>query len=404
MEFLFSSCKNSSACCWTRHPFPYSRADFLSCLRSYMRAATKIPLLRSWRPLRGVRFSRGRLVGLWIDVPTNVSVWAPYSEVRAWLDAVESWFAHRLRSAPAGLENGFVTGDLDLFDLRDAIATSLPLTVALSVLIAALVCLVTTLNLLLALFALLNVLGILAASVATIALLGWRLDMVEAVVITLAVGLAVDFCLHYGVAYRVHGAAQHRLTRAREALTSVGSPIAAAAATTALAGAGMLPTELLVYHQLALFLIVLMAWAWFFSTFVYVSFLAVIGPMGSCGRVFWSYTSCCSALTCTAAERVDMTVYSEVVASSITPPISGETPNDSAANDIIRPVLKSSFSSYGFAVSRQRPMTLEHCYGDSSKAKRNSASNVSDIWVKRATCKPRRATVALHSFDSLSNV
>ena len=35
--------------------------------------------------------------------------------------------------------------------------------------------------------------------------LGWELNILESVVITLAIGLSVDFTLHYGIMYKLSG-------------------------------------------------------------------------------------------------------------------------------------------------------------------------------------------------------
>jgi len=42
-------------------------------------------------------------------------------------------------------------------------------------------------------------------TVSVLILLGWELNILESVVITLAIGLSVDFTLHYGIMYKLSG-------------------------------------------------------------------------------------------------------------------------------------------------------------------------------------------------------
>ena len=64
------------------------------------------------------------------------------------------------------------------------------------------VTLITTLNLLVSLFAVLTVAGAILTTLAGLVILDWSLDVLESVVVTVAVGLAVDLTLHLAVAFR----------------------------------------------------------------------------------------------------------------------------------------------------------------------------------------------------------
>ena len=65
--------------------------------------------------------------------------------------------------------------------------------------------LVTTRSIRLSLLAILTVFLIILSTIATLVLLGWELNILESVIITLAIGLSVDFSLHYGIMYNLAG-------------------------------------------------------------------------------------------------------------------------------------------------------------------------------------------------------
>ena len=68
--------------------------------------------------------------------------------------------------------------------------------------VAVAVLLACTLDVLLSVAAVACVAGIIFVSVAALIVLGWRLNILESVAITLAIGLSVDFTLHYAVKFR----------------------------------------------------------------------------------------------------------------------------------------------------------------------------------------------------------
>ena len=68
--------------------------------------------------------------------------------------------------------------------------------------IAVIVVFVSTLNLGLTVLAVFNICGIIFVSMAILVFMGWKLNILESVAITLAIGLSVDFTLHYAMMYQ----------------------------------------------------------------------------------------------------------------------------------------------------------------------------------------------------------
>ncbi len=92
---------------------------------------------------------------------------------------------------------------LGFYDVQSSLSSDTLLSVAIAMSVAVFVLLAATLNVGLSVAAVLTVSGVIFASVAALVVLGgWRLNVLESVAITLAIGLSVDFTLHYAVVYR----------------------------------------------------------------------------------------------------------------------------------------------------------------------------------------------------------
>ena len=89
---------------------------------------------------------------------------------------------------------------------------------------------------------------IIGVTVASLVLLGWELGVLEALVITLTVGLSIDFTIHLAVAYKVSPHADRR-ARSRDAVSMVGAAVTMAALTTFLSGAAITLGRVMSYYQ-----------------------------------------------------------------------------------------------------------------------------------------------------------
>jgi len=114
-------------------------------------------------------------------------------------------------------------------------------------------------------------------TVSVLILLGWELNILESVVITLAIGLSVDFTLHYGIMYKLSGETD-RDKAVTFSIATMASPVSMAALTTLSAGVCLLPTRVLAYIQIGTFIAVLMSVSWVFSTFFFQSIMRSWGP------------------------------------------------------------------------------------------------------------------------------
>lgn len=253
---------------------PMCYQNTASCLTAFAEASS-IPT--------GMRFSldTARIVGLVISATVNFSLAnTTFSAVQEFTQHVETWFSTLLATAPNGLLGGFLASpELTAFEAYQDVLKFLPLSLGLSVALAALLVLLATLNLPLAVAALVSVVASLLLSCLLLILLGgWTLGIVEALILSLSAGLAVDPCIHLALAIiRSNGnedASWKR--RCQRALGTVGWAVTGAALSTALAGSAVLPSHLKCYQQMGLFLLILMTSALLLCGIAFVGSVACL--------------------------------------------------------------------------------------------------------------------------------
>ena len=205
---------------------------------------------------------------------SNFAVMDPYyKEVQDWMD-------QKLATVPKSLHNGWISasyGSFELYDLQRALASGTYASIGVSMAVAFIVMLITSLNVLITTYAVVTIFLTISVSAGVLVLLGWELNVVESVTLTMSVGLSIDFCIHYGMGYRLSTLGNRKL-RVQDSFERVGAAIFMAAATTFLAGVCIIPSIILFYIQLGTFLMLVMAVSWLFATFFFQSLCYVLGP------------------------------------------------------------------------------------------------------------------------------
>lgn len=207
-----------------------------------------------------------------------------YEKMHQFYKEVDSWISSELSSAPEGLSNGWFVSNLEFYDLQDSLSDGTLIAMGLSVAVAFSVMLLTTWNIIISLYAIVSIAGTIFVTVGSLVLLGWELNVLESVTISVAVGLSVDFAVHYGVAYRL-APDPDREGKVIFSLSRMGSAIAMAALTTFVAGAMMMPSTVLAYTQLGTFMMLIMCISWAFATFFFQCMCRCLGPQGTCGQI-----------------------------------------------------------------------------------------------------------------------
>ena len=208
-------------------------------------------------------------------------------------EEVMKFFNQKISTAPKGLKNGFVVSwDFQFYDLQNSLSNGTYYSIGLSVAVALLVMFATTLNPVITIYAMLTISMAIAVTVAVIVFLGWHLGILESIVINLAVGLSIDFTIHYGVAYCCSKEYASR-DKTRDSFMRVGGAVAMAAITTFAAGAAIMPSYILAYRKMGTFLMLVMTISWFYATFFFLSLCRVLAPRGKFCQLHIPWRLCC---------------------------------------------------------------------------------------------------------------
>ncbi|XP_029177089.1 protein dispatched-like [Nylanderia fulva] len=218
-----------------------------------------------------------KIKALIVEYDSTYAYTLSFAKMDKFFHQVESWMQDQLRSAPRGMRGGWFISRLEFYELQRTLYEGTIWTMGVSLALALIVLVMVTLNPLVSLYAIVTVGATIIVTVAILILFGWKLDVLESVAISTAIGLAVDFSLHYAVSYRTC-IFEKKIDRVRAALEKMGGPTLMAAITSGAAGALMLPSHVLAYIQIGIFLLLVMSISWIYATLFLCSMLAIIGP------------------------------------------------------------------------------------------------------------------------------
>eukprot|EP00090_Calanus_glacialis_P004843 TRINITY_DN13625_c0_g1_i1.p1 TRINITY_DN13625_c0_g1~~TRINITY_DN13625_c0_g1_i1.p1 ORF type:complete len:1432 (+),score=169.81 TRINITY_DN13625_c0_g1_i1:127-4296(+) len=330
-EWMYRPCyndlskENHRPCC-RESVFPFEENVFKECLLLAIDDLYETPSFL-WLPgVAGPKFdiNTKTVSAAIIEYESTQPFTFNYIKMHEFYSEVETWFQEMMKDAPIQLKNGFFVSYLEFYDLQKSLQEGTFVAIAVAMVISFLVLFLSTQNVMLSVFAITTVFSIIIVTVAVLVVLGWKLNILESVVITLAIGLSVDFTLHYGIMYKLSGETD-RDKSVTFSVATMASPVSMAAFTTFCAGICLLPTRVLAYIQIGTFIIVLMTTSWAFSTFFFQSMLRSWGPTNSVNfKLPLPQAICCSVEpdedeveTIQKAYTVSDTIISHVSSSNI---------------------------------------------------------------------------------------
>lgn len=271
--------------CCSQSTFPYRQDVFELCIKRAIMELDRSTIYHLDSKTPGPRFDINDTIrAIVLEFQSTYHFTLAYEKMHQFYKEVDLWIQEELREAPEGLSYGWFVSNLEFYDLQDSLSGGTLIAMALSVVVAFSVMLLTTWNIVISLYAIISIAGTIFVTVGSLVLLGWELNVLESVTISVAVGLSVDFAVHYGVAYRL-APEPDREGKVIFSLSRMGSAIAMAALTTFVAGAMMMPSTVLAYTQLGTFLMLIMCISWAFATFFFQCMCRCLGPQGTCGQI-----------------------------------------------------------------------------------------------------------------------
>uniref|UniRef100_A0A8C5KVJ3 Protein dispatched homolog 1 n=1 Tax=Jaculus jaculus TaxID=51337 RepID=A0A8C5KVJ3_JACJA len=283
--------------CCSHCSFPYKQEVFEVCIKRAIMELERSTGYHLDSKTPGPRFDINDTIrAVVLEFQSTYLFTLAYEKMHQFYEEVDTWISSELSSAPEGLSHGWFVSNLEFYDLQDSLSDGTLIAMGLSVAVAFSVMLLTTWNIIVSLYAIVSIAGTIFVTVGSLVLLGWELNVLESVTISVAVGLSVDFAVHYGVAYRL-AADPDREGKVVFSLSRMGSAIAMAALTTFVAGAMMMPSTVLAYTQLGTFMMLIMGVSWAFATFFFQCLCRCLGPQGSCGQIPLPRKLQCSAFS-----------------------------------------------------------------------------------------------------------
>ncbi|XP_059798033.1 protein dispatched homolog 1 isoform X4 [Balaenoptera ricei] len=283
--------------CCSHWSFPYKQEIFELCIKRAIMELERSTGYHLDSKTPGPRFDINDTIrAVVLEFQSTYLFTLAYEKMHQFYKEVDSWISNELSSAPEGLSHGWFVSNLEFYDLQDSLSDGTLIAMGLSVAVAFSVMLLTTWNVIISLYAIISIAGTIFVTVGSLVLLGWELNVLESVTISVAVGLSVDFAVHYGVAYRLAPDAD-REGKVIFSLSRMGSAIAMAALTTFVAGAMMMPSTVLAYTQLGTFMMLIMCISWAFATFFFQCMCRCLGPQGTCGQIPLPKKLQCSAFS-----------------------------------------------------------------------------------------------------------
>lgn len=283
--------KNVTPCCEVS-TFPVDEHVFRKCIVDEIAELYETPVDILGNSDAGPKFSKDQIPtikAIVVEYDSSYSYTMSYEKMHEFYTAVEQWMNNELKTAPASLKNGWFISELEFYDLQRELSTSTETAVVMSMVSALIVLFLSTLNLLTSLYAIITITSSIFVTMAVLVMLGWKLNILESTAVSIAIGLTVDFSLHYSVNYRLSPEEMgDRESSTRYALTYMSGPVFMAALTSGAAGAFMLPSIILPYIQIGIFLVLVMFVSWFYATFLLGSMLAIMGPNKNCAQLSYS--------------------------------------------------------------------------------------------------------------------
>uniref|UniRef100_A0A8C5X2A3 Dispatched RND transporter family member 2 n=1 Tax=Malurus cyaneus samueli TaxID=2593467 RepID=A0A8C5X2A3_9PASS len=270
--------------CCNQFSFPYRSEVFLHCIKMMLleegREGTEMYDL-------GLRFDgEGNLAALVLQFQTIYHYSFNYSKAKQFYDEISLWITEEMKTAPVGLQNGWFTSKLELYNLQHSLSTETMVVMGLSIAVSFVVLLLTTWNVLLSVFSVTAIAGTVLVTIGLLVLLEWQLNAVESLFISAAVGLSVDFTVNYCISYHLCPHSD-RLSRVAFSLKQMSCATAMAASALFSAGVIMLPATVLAYRKLGIFVMMINCISCGFASFFFQSLCCFFGPEKNCGQILW---------------------------------------------------------------------------------------------------------------------
>jgi hypothetical protein len=231
--YMSKNCTANNTICCKDSIFPYNSSVFSKCMLGLQCQRIKQLQFSSQSITDGAPLfdAQDRLKAISLKFDSNVAFTWSYDPADSFWKETESWALTEFDKAPSSA-NGWFISELQFYDLQKSLSKGTFISMSISLAIAFGVMLLTTGNVYISVFAIVTITCALGVTVGSLVLMGWKLNILESITLSVSVGLSVDFALHYGVAYVLAVDKTDRKSRVNFSMIGMSSAITMAAFTT----------------------------------------------------------------------------------------------------------------------------------------------------------------------------
>jgi hypothetical protein len=282
--FAYRRDPQRTTCCGLTFPVQ-DEATFDECFKVYHASTAE----GFWSQYLDQRQS----TGIWFDkegdikivkaaFPTSVKGRSPYEATDAFYKQLVAFVGKVTKGAGKSVSSLYGAAFLGFYDLQRSLSEGAYQSAGFSFLLAFLVLAATTRNPLLTCLSLFTIFCIVASIVGVLVLDGWQLNILESIIISVAVGMSVDFVAHYSHSY-LHSEGADRDERVLKCMSTMGVSVLTGAITTFMAGFFMSLAQTLFFFQFGVFMMSTMGFAWIYTNFMFVPLISIVGPKSVAG-------------------------------------------------------------------------------------------------------------------------
>ncbi|KHN81990.1 Protein dispatched -like protein 1 [Toxocara canis] len=216
----------------------------------------------------------GHLIAYFLMRPTTFNLSIVYDEMKPFFEFLTS-AQHMLNEHTyQGLDTPMLQTSCDvtaLYDLLERLLNGTTISVLISLLVSTLVIAFTTFHLILSVAAIFSIAIIVVLTLAIVLWCGWTINVVEATIIVLTIGLSFDYSLHVAVGFKLSKNYDYR-----NVSSTVGVPVLLAALSSFLAGLALIGANTQAFFEISAFLMLMTSLSVVVALFLLPSILTVL--------------------------------------------------------------------------------------------------------------------------------
>ncbi|MCP9259720.1 CBR-PTD-2 protein [Dirofilaria immitis] len=158
-----------------------------------------------------------------------------------------------------------------LYDLLERILNGTAISVFISLIVSMIVIVVITFDVMLSLLAMICISSVVIITIAIVFWAGWTVNVVEATIIVLTIGMSFDYCLHFAVGFRLNKTSDYSVIA-----SAVGIPVLLAAISSFCSGFVLIGASTQAFYEISVFLMLITIISFTVAVFIFPSAVTLL--------------------------------------------------------------------------------------------------------------------------------